>query len=489
MLILEPCECYPSDFSNRWRTTHRNGPQQIHSFSKLKANHGLSSFSRSPGKSPSNGRVRLAIYKQSPMLFEIEAGYIFLSVTYTAIQACLGLSRNLCHILGLCFEPLNTVTWTSDRTVIRANNGGTWSRSLFESKLFEQALKPTEVIPYYYRALHEHSDEDVTITTIVTSNRFEALARLVDQYRGPVSAAVHISSSNLTRRATLLASLHDIYSSSPLFTRWVDIHLVTDVHDRQFNMWRNVARLYARTEWVIMLDVDFAVCTDVSGRFKRALEAGGNVARLAKSGRAAFVIPAFEYVVQEDGKDWKTFPTNKQTLVELVNAGKITMFHQSWAPGHNSTDYGQYYSAQPGEVYRVTTYQKSYEPYVIMRHDGPPWCDERFVGYGGNKAACLFSIYLSGIDFYVLSDDFLIHQSHEYAEETRKNERKINKHIYGDFRKELCIEQIAQSLQADTLHKEDKYNLRMECMRTPGVPEIVLQHLLKSEHKEGGPFN
>lgn len=56
-------------------------------------------------------------------------------------------------------------------------------------------------------------------------------------------------------------------------------------------------------------------------------------------------------------------------------------------------------------------------------------CDERFVGYGGNKAACLFSIYLSGIDFYVLPDDFLIHQSHAYAEETRKNEVSTKRNV------------------------------------------------------------
>jgi glycosyltransferase-like protein LARGE len=62
-----------------------------------------------------------------------------------------------------------------------------------------------------------------------------------------------------------------------------------------------------------------------------------------------------------------------QGLIELVNSGKIAMFHRSWAPGHYSTDYEQYYMAQPGEVYRVTTYQKSYEPYVIMRRNGPPW--------------------------------------------------------------------------------------------------------------------
>ncbi len=52
-------------------------------------------------------------------------------------------------------------------------------------------------------------------------------------------------------------------------------------------------------------------------------------------------------------------------------------------------------------------------------------CDERFTGYGGNKAACLFEMYLSGVSFYVLSDHFLIHQSHTYEEEARKNEVSI----------------------------------------------------------------
>lgn len=49
-------------------------------------------------------------------------------------------------------------------------------------------------------------------------------------------------------------------------------------------------------------------------------------------------------------------------------------------------------------------------------------CDERFVGYGGNKAACLYEMYMSGVSFYVLSDDFLVHQSHAYDEAARKAE-------------------------------------------------------------------
>ena len=30
--------------------------------------------------------------------------------------------------------------------------------------------------------------------------------------------------------------------------KYVDIHLVYDPFDRQFNMWRNVAKFFARTE-------------------------------------------------------------------------------------------------------------------------------------------------------------------------------------------------------------------------------------------------
>ncbi|KAG9077305.1 hypothetical protein FRC06_008990, partial [Ceratobasidium sp. 370] len=310
---------------------------------------------------------------------------------------------------------------------------------------------------------------------------------------GPVSVTIHITSVPHSHQTSLIETLHSLYTSSPLFPRWVDVHLVIDTHDRQFNLWRNVARLYARTAWVMMLDVDFVVCTDVRARFKQALSIGeaegdeGNVGALAGSGRAAFVVPAFEYVVQEEGKDWRVFPKDKKGLMDLVKAGKIEMFHRSWAPGHNSTSYDQYYAAQPGEVYRVDAYQKSYEPYVIMQRDGPPWCDERFVGYGGNKAACLFSIYISGIDFYVLPDDFLIHQSHAYAEETRKNERKYNRQVYDDFRKEICLEQIAQSMRSNTLYTDAKSNLREECMKPPGVSEVVLQSL-KEYQAEGRGF-
>jgi hypothetical protein len=43
------------------------------------------------------------------------------------------------------------------------------------------------------------------------------------------------------------------------------------------------------------------------------------------------------------------------------------------------------------------------------------------------------------VSYYVLPDDFLIHQSHAYAEKARKHERKYNRKLYTDFREELCF--------------------------------------------------
>lgn len=39
-------------------------------------------------------------------------------------------------------------------------------------------------------------------------------------------------------------------------------------------------------------------------------------------------------------------------------------------------------------------------------------CDERFSGYGVNKQACIFELFLSGVSLYVLPQDFIIHTTH-----------------------------------------------------------------------------
>ncbi|OCH89878.1 hypothetical protein OBBRIDRAFT_755913 [Obba rivulosa] len=404
----------------------------------------------------------------------------------------------------------------------------------FLSKAFSQSMHPTRIIPYYYKASGSVDPDDVTITTLVTSNRFKVFKQLVENYQGPISATVHIPFPLHVSSATLdsnhpsiiaLRSLNSLYHSSPHFSTHVDVHLALspfatvarsgsgsalDVEPgegeggRQFNVWRNVARLFARSEFVLMLDVDFAVCTDWRGAVRAALKMtdakqpsdqasaelgayslGSNatlgisdVAEQLRTGKIALVVPAFEYAKQDDGLDQRTFPRSKEDLLRLVRTSPptITSFHASWAPGHNSTDYTRYYSLLPdsGEVYKVTHYQNAYEPYVITSKR-VTWCDERFTGYGGNKAACLFEMYLSGVSFYVLADHFLIHQSHKYEEEARREERKYNRKLYADFKEEACLRYIERHVHAVTLHTPAGVIVQDECKKIKNVARIAAQ--------------
>ena len=65
----------------------------------------------------------------------------------------------------------------------------------FLSKAFAHALHPTKIIPYYYRAKGVFDEDDVTITTLVTSNRFKVFKQLVERYKGMHTRACLISRS------------------------------------------------------------------------------------------------------------------------------------------------------------------------------------------------------------------------------------------------------------------------------------------------------
>ena len=123
---------------------------------------------------------------------------------------------------------------------------------------------------------------------------------------GPMSVTFHVK--NITGDVPrTLERLRTIYTSTELMSRFVDVHLVIDSFDRQLNTWRNIARLFARTDYILMLDVDFYLCTD----FRTALQKNPWIMRQLATGQAAVVIPAFEYTNFEEGKDYSKFPTTK----------------------------------------------------------------------------------------------------------------------------------------------------------------------------------
>lgn len=342
------------------------------------------------------------------------------------------------------------------------------SEDFFLSKAFGDSLGPSKIIPFFYKALGPKNDgqlnkRDISITTLVTSNRFRVFSRLVENYQGPISATIHVSDSPSTLKS-LLESIDELYRGSKSMSTWVDIHLVVDSFDRQFNMWRNVAKFFARTDFVMMLDVDFWICTN----FRQRILNSPNLINRLDAGGSAFVIPAFEYTKQSDGVNPDEFPTSKPGLMKLVSLGQIGMFHKSWQPGHGSTNYTRFYLAdQQEEIYPTSQYSHSYEPYVVYKKDKTPYCDERFIGYGANKAACIFELFLSGVSFYVLPQDFLVHQSHAYAEKTRHHERRFNRQLYSDFREEVCFRYLNQFLKFNSIN-EKGLNMLHECNKIKG---------------------
>lgn len=113
-----------------------------------------------------------------------------------------------------------------------------------------------------------------------------------------------------------ILSLHSLIRSSPALAARADIHLVFSPFPRAFNTWRNIARFFARTSYIVLLDVDFAMCTDWRDPVRKMLQSGSEMARRIREGRAALVLPAFEYAKARDGKDQMMFPTHKQVSLD-----------------------------------------------------------------------------------------------------------------------------------------------------------------------------
>ncbi|KAK9722075.1 hypothetical protein K7432_002962 [Basidiobolus ranarum] len=350
--------------------------------------------------------------------------------------------------------------------ILWANNQGSTvplSESYVYSKLFSETMQPTNLKPYYYRMEPAPSPDDITVATLITADRFQVFEKLVNNYKGPISVALHISDDH--NQANILRRLDNMYQSNPLMKKYVDIHLIIDKFERQFNYWRNVARFFSRTDYFLLLDIDFYLCTD----FRQSLQNHPELMNRLKDGNVAIVLPAFEYDVLNEGRDAKVFPRVKSDLVKLVDDKKVSMFHKGWTRGHGSSNYTHWYQADT--PYTVTEYNFSYEPYVIVKKDGIPWCNERFIGYGGNKAACLFEIYLSGVDYWVLPQDFIIHQNHDYLEDTRRIERNFNKKVYQNFREEACFRYFRNFLSRNEWGTPKADNLKKECSKS--VPNFL----------------
>jgi hypothetical protein len=93
--------------------------------------------------------------------------------------------------------------------------------------------------------------------------------------------------------------------------------------------------------------------------------------QLLTSGKAVFVLPAFEFSKNSVQLSASSYPSDKKSLMPYLNRKEIGMFHGKWKRGHGPTNYDLWQTAT--EPYKITEFNYNYEPYVLMKRDGLPW--------------------------------------------------------------------------------------------------------------------
>lgn len=102
----------------------------------------------------------------------------------------------------------------------------------------------------------------------------------------------------------------------------------------------------------------------------------------------------------------------KEEVKKGYKAGTLDAFNAHDAPwGHGPTNTSKWIRLSRPVLYKVE-YAPKYEPFVILARDQAPWCDERFVGYGGNKIAYIKHLEGLGFDFHVHPYGYAIHVPH-----------------------------------------------------------------------------
>lgn len=81
----------------------------------------------------------------------------------------------------------DTINWNTSTDGFQSSAGhGTYSMPVdyYLSKAFSNSLQPSKTMPFFYRGKEKPQAKDITITTLVTSDRFHILAELAEQYQG-----------------------------------------------------------------------------------------------------------------------------------------------------------------------------------------------------------------------------------------------------------------------------------------------------------------
>ncbi|KAM3726968.1 Xylosyl- and glucuronyltransferase LARGE2s [Dirofilaria immitis] len=272
--------------------------------------------------------------------------------------------------------------------------------------------------------------KNVVLTTQFSMDRLMHFDALLQYWSGPVSAAVYVSDSDLSLLIQFFddtlanrtnIALHAVYKEGTYYP---------------INYLRNVALNNSNdASFVFLTDVDFIPEPGLYTMLCKKLAMNDS------TNKRAFVVPAFEYI---GSSQVPAIPQTKNDLLIELDAQRMQIFRQNlWIQGHAATDYDRWRHAE--KEYSVS-WRTDYEPYVVVRRNGLPLYDQRFVGFGWNKLSHIMSLDAANYEFIILPDVFVIHQPHLPSFEMKLYRslaiyRKCLKALKGEFVRDLIREQ------------------------------------------------
>ncbi|KAG0054031.1 hypothetical protein BGZ83_012107 [Gryganskiella cystojenkinii] len=352
--------------------------------------------------------------------------------------------------------------------------------------------------PFFVRSESTPRADDITLATFVPQESLSELVRLVEHFPGPISVVMHIDHpSDESGAANPISRLHTMRASHPKIRAQVDIHLITtpQTHRRpdsttvqeQSNLHRNLARFFARTDFVLLLEADGSMpMTDVTKSFKDRTAwmdklRSGNVFVLPgfNVSMAAPAIEAEEDTANSDAlshglvpvlnKD--QLPHTKDALLTQVHESHIVLSEKTWKRTIRNVDFNTW-ATQQSRLSSIQNYDPFFAPSVILRRDKMLWCPERF---GNNQAACLFELYLSGADFWVLPNDFTVNSGERKEAVITEREKTINTRLYQKFHEESCLKHARAFYAAGEWDSDRARHCRISCQKVLAVWGLVIR--------------
>ncbi|XP_065051224.1 beta-1,4-glucuronyltransferase 1-like [Rhopilema esculentum] len=322
----------------------------------------------------------------------------------------------------------------------------------------------------FKKILQESSSIDVTIISQTSVQNLFNLQHLVKYWDGPVSVSVFAPGEEIS---TAIEAIYSLRQCNYAIKRNLDFSLVLALShpprhndlavylqkvanhpyvcpvrilskdSRELinygnlnvpypvNLLRNVAIANSVTSHILVIDIDMVPSANLRQHFQRTYP-------MIQRENGVYVLPTFE--LREGIAD----PETKDQLIRLWDLGEARPFYEQvcWKC-QKHTDYNRWKKSSSAALsvsYRIE-WKDPWEPFFIADRNTAVY-DERFKQYGFNRISQVCEMHISGYDFYVLDNAFLIH--HGFKEKTlfhksKDDENAMNRDHFRVFKHELKV--------------------------------------------------